>query len=100
MLCPPGRGKRRDHPLIAVLLVLVMVILEVSPVFHALMASVTWQAPPGGGLLGGGLVVPVWNWVKKFHTVPEVQVCQPSQVHPSMGPGSWPAPSKAAQTTG
>ena len=43
---------------------------------------------------------PVANWVKKFQTTPEVQVCQPSPVLPSMGPGSWPAPSKAAQTTG
>jgi hypothetical protein len=49
------------------------------------------------GEVGG---CPDANWLKKFQTTPEVQVCQPSPVLPSMGPGSWPAPSNAAQTTG
>jgi hypothetical protein len=47
---------------------------------------------------GGGWSEP--NWVKNCHTAADVQVRQPSPVDPSMGPGSWPAPSNAAQTTG
>ncbi|MDN3355756.1 hypothetical protein [Actinomadura sp. DC4] len=49
---------------------------------------------------GGGEEEPPWNWVKKLQTTPEVQVRRPSHVHPSIGPGSWPPPSNAAQTTG
>ncbi|WP_218671714.1 hypothetical protein [Microbispora sp. GKU 823] len=49
----------------------------------------------GEGEVGGV----VSNCVRNFHASPEVQVLQPSQVHPSIGPGVWP-PSNAAHTTG
>src|SRR4051794_32085105 len=117
MLCPFGNVKTSDQPLVAVVPVLVMVMSSVRPEFQALTAALTRHAAvPGGGLLGllgldDGLLGlddgplglddgPPGSCVKKFHTTPEVQVCQPSQVHPSRGPGSWPAPSNAAQTTG
>src|SRR5690348_429706 len=54
----------------------------------------------GGVLTGGVLVAGEPNWLMKFQTTPEVHVCHPSQVQPSRGPGSWPAPSNAAHTTG
>src|SRR2546423_13665882 len=111
----PGRSvNTRLQLLIAFDEVFVMVMLSVRPVFQPLTASATLQPPGGGGGLDDEELddeeldeedeelddVLLWNWVKKFHTTPEVQVCQPSQVQPSIGPGSWPAPSKAAQVTG
>src|SRR3954454_25304248 len=110
MAWPPGNVKARDQPLIEALPVLVTVRFSVRPVFQALTAALTRHAPdPGGGLVVGpddGLVgpedgllggpevgVPLANWVKKAQTTSLVQVCQPSQVQPSRGPGSWPAPS-------
>src|SRR6185437_2299611 len=57
MLCPAGSVNARDQPLMVVVAVLVMVMVAVSPVFHALTVSVTRHVPLGGGglLAGGGL---------------------------------------------
>jgi len=61
MVCPPGRVKLSDQPLTGVLEVLVIVMLSVSPLFHALTVVATRQPPGTGevdGLVGGvdGLV--------------------------------------------
>src|SRR3954453_6517255 len=71
MVWPAGRVKARDQPLIAELPVLVIAMVAVSPVFQALIVSVTRQLPePGGaelgvvvgvlvgGVLVGGVLVP------------------------------------------
>src|SRR5690349_15246731 len=96
MVCPLGSVNTSDHPLIAVVPVLVMVSSEVRPVFQALTVSVTRQAPGSGS--GSGSGSPLWNWVKNRHTSADVQVRQPSPP-PSTGAGVWP-PSNAAHTTG
>jgi hypothetical protein len=51
VVCPEGSVKVSFQPLIVVLLLLVTVMFEVSPVFQALITSVTWQPPGGGGVL-------------------------------------------------
>ena len=93
MVCPPGRVKARDQPLIAVLPVLVMVRFSVRPVFHALTAAATRHAPVAGvdgdgagrrtdrATTGrartGRARTGVWNWVKKSHTTGRVQDFSP-----------------------
>src|SRR5690349_5722143 len=55
MVCPPGRVKASDQPLIAAAPVFAMVRLSVRPVLHALVVSVTrHEVPAGGGLELGG----------------------------------------------
>src|SRR6266545_7939332 len=56
MVCPAGSVKASDHPLIAELLVLAMVMPAVRPVFHGLIAYVIRQPAAGGGDVGGGEV--------------------------------------------
>ncbi|MGC0398097.1 hypothetical protein RKD27_000741 [Streptomyces sp. SAI-126] len=93
MAWPPGRVKASDQPSIAVVPVFVMVMVEVSPEFHALTLSVTRQVPvPGEGS-------EVWNWVKNFQTSPGTQVLPLSPGAPSWGAAMCPS-SKAAQATG
>jgi hypothetical protein len=53
MVWPLGSVKARDQPLTAFVPVLVMVRVEVSPVFQALTVSLTRQLPAAGGRVGG-----------------------------------------------
>src|SRR5690349_4439961 len=114
MVCPPGRVKTSDQPLTAVVPVLVMVMLDVRPVFQALTVSATRHVPvPDGGLLGlgegelglGDAVLGVGvglvrNCAKKLYTAAEVHVLTPLvAVDPSTGSGVW-SPSNAAHWTG
>src|SRR3954463_1296678 len=60
MVCPVASANASVQPLMAAVPVLVMVMLLVRPVFHALTALLTRQAPvPPGAVVGGvvGLVV-------------------------------------------
>src|SRR5689334_10190985 len=53
MVCPVASVKASVQPVIAAVPVLVIVMLVVSPVFHALTALVIRQAPVAGGFDGG-----------------------------------------------
>src|SRR4051812_25073789 len=56
MVWPLGSVNASVQPLIAEPPVLATVMLAVRPVFHAVVAYVIRQPPPGGGDVGGGLV--------------------------------------------
>src|SRR5690348_18489054 len=91
MVCPLGSVKTSDQPLTAVVPVLVIVMLDVRPVFQALTVSATRHAKVldgeplglgegelglGDGALGVG-VGAVGNSAKKLYTAAEVQVRAP-----------------------